>query len=775
MERVAELLLAAAGAWLILRGAQAWRGALTRTEIGSLLLVPALFFGAGWVSGGSQSNLDYVYQFPPYRDAGGPAPPARNRILTDIPLQILPFRQLVQEHFRAGTWPHWAHELGTGQPLSGNATSAPMAPFQLPTLVLPPERGQPIAAGWHQLIAALGAFLLARALGVGSAGSLVAGYAFSASLFQTVWACYPLAMTTAWLPLAVLAARCVVRRERGGLVASCLVLGACALEGHPVEFAQVVLGAGGAALIAVPRNGLVPAARSLARFAGCVGIAGLLAMPALGPVVESFGQSERRLYVATGERVAPDPLDFGQFVYLFDPFVSGSPRDDNWTGADNFSERATLFAGLFPLAAMLIGWSRAGRVRHLTLLAAAMLAIQLLLPIWFYLVGGLPLLPHLVSLRIRVLWVLAAALLAGCVTDAATVPSVRRRIGAALLLLGIATAVRGVAVEGPGPQRLWRLGAGGAAAATGVLAIAATGPAGLALALPALTLLDAGLAGVRYNPVDPQHVALETPPVVRELRQLLADEGEPARSIAIGAVLPGYLPAFHGLMDPRGWDPLRPADALQVLRSRLHRPALRGQLQQRATLDLALHRFLGIRFVLARHERDPGPPWERRRSVGELTVWRLPEVRPLVFLPERVTYLSRPQIAARLATGTWPEEVLVEGPDAEGGAQEGEVRAVKLVANGFAGEARLVRSGIVATSLTWMPGWSVQAGGQELRTRRVNGGFLGFELPAGEHRFAARYRPPGWPVFLAMSGLGGLLLAGLVLAGSRRRSRPATY
>lgn len=775
MERAAELLLAASGAWVILRLAQLWRGPLRWREKGLLLLVPVLFFGGGLAGGGSQADLDYVYQFPPYRPAGGPAPVVRNRLLTDIPLQVLPFRHLVREHFRGGTWPHWAHELGTGQPLAGNATSAPLAPAQVASLLLPPERGLPIAAGWHQLIAALGAFLLARALGVSRAGALVAAYAFSASLFQTVWAEYPLAMTTAWLPLAILAARDAVRGERGGALASSLVLASCALEGHPVEFAQIVLATAGAALLALPRSGWRPAIRGLARFAGSVALAGLVAMPALGPVFESFGESERRLYMAAGVSSAPAPLDFRQFVYVLDPFHAGSPRDGNWTGADNFSERATLFAGLFPLAAMLVGWSRAGRLRRLTLLAAAMLAIQLLLPLWFFLVGGLPLLPHVVSLRIRVLWVLATALLAGCVTEAATEPAVRKRIGVALLLVGLATAARGVAVEAPAPQRLWRIGAGGAAAATGALALAATAPVALALALPALTLLDAALAGVRFNPLDPQHAGLETPPALRELQRRLAAEGGRARSTAIGAVLPGYLPALHGLLDPRGWDPLRPAEALQLLRARLHRPALRGQLQQRATLDRGLHRFLGIRYVLALGDRDPGPPWERTLTVGELTLWRNPEARPLVFLPENLTYLPRDEISARLAKGAWPESVLVEGTEVGERAQQGEVLAWELTANGFSGEARLAQPGIVATSLTWMPGWSVRTDRGALRTRKVNGGFLGFELPAGSHRFVAQYRPRGWLLFVALGGVGLLLLGGSIVAAVRRRASPAPY
>ncbi len=776
MERVVELLLAAAGAWVILRGARAWRGMPNVRESWLLLLVPVIFFGAGIAGGGSQADLDFTYHFAPYRTPGVPAPRARNPLQSDIALQILPFRHLVRRQFGEGYWPHWSHELGTGQPLAGNAQSAPMALAQLPTLLLAPERGQPIAAAWHQLIAALGAFLLARSLGIGRAGALVAAYAFSASLFQTVWASYPLAMTTAWLPLAVLGARAVVRSEAGGALASCIVLFCSATEGHPVEFAQVVIGATGAALLAVPRTGWLSAARAICRFAGCVAIAVLMALPALGPVLEAFGESERRVYVDSGQPAAVAPLDFAQLAFILDPFTDGSPRDANWKGPVNFSERATLFVGLLPLAAVLVGWSGSkGRSRRLAGIAAAMLALLLLLPVWQFLMAGVRFLPHLVSPRMRFLWVLAAALLAGSLTsEIASVP-LRRRLGAALVLLGIATAIQGVVQEAPLPQRAWRLGAGGGAVAAGVLAWTAGGLGGLALALPTLTLLDASLAGARYNAVDPEHRTLETPAVVRALQAAVAEEHEPVRSVAIGPVLPGYLPSIYGLLDPRGWDPMRPADALQLLRPRLDRPALRGAFQQRQELDLGLHRFLGIRYVLAREERSPGPPWVRGLTVGEVTLWRNPQAWPLVFVPRAVAYRTRDRIRAQLSAGEWPETVLVEDPAEADREQDGRVLAYTLGPDGFRGEVDLARAGLVGTSFTWMPGWSVEADQSEVSTHRIDGGFLGFDLPAGSHHFEARYRPRGWPAFLGLSGAGWLVFAGIVVSRVRRRSLPPAY
>jgi acetyl/propionyl-CoA carboxylase alpha subunit len=116
-----------------------------------------------------------------------------------------------------------------------------------------------------------------------------------------------------------------------------------------------------------------------------------------------------------------------------------------------------------------------------------------------------------------------------------------------------------------------------------------------------------------------------------------------------------------------------------------------------------------------------------------------------------------------------------EDPSRDFLPQLGEVLAWELTANGFSGEARLAQPGIVATSLTWMPGWGVRTDRGALRTCKVNGGFLGFELPAGSHRFVAQYRPRGWLLFVALGGVGLLLLGGSIVAAARRRARPAPY
>jgi uncharacterized membrane protein YfhO len=79
----------------------------------------------------------------------------------------------------------------------------------------------------------------------------------------------------------------------------------------------------------------------------------------------------------------------------------------------------------------------------------------------------------------------------------------------------------------------------------------------------------------------------------------------------------------------------------------------------------------------------------------------------------------------------------------------------------------------VVLSLVQDGGWSAHDGsGRPLPVLRANGPFLAVALPAGDHRIALRYRPPGLLTGAAIAGLTAAALGiGAVLARARRRAR----
>jgi uncharacterized membrane protein YfhO len=75
-------------------------------------------------------------------------------------------------------------------------------------------------------------------------------------------------------------------------------------------------------------------------------------------------------------------------------------------------------------------------------------------------------------------------------------------------------------------------------------------------------------------------------------------------------------------------------------------------------------------------------------------------------------------------------------------------------------------------SQTWLPGWTATVAGRRVPTVRVDGVVQGVPVPAGRHRVALRYDPPGARAGLAISLL---TLAGLLVwLAVCRRYIPAT-
>lgn len=60
---------------------------------------------------------------------------------------------------------------------------------------------------------------------------------------------------------------------------------------------------------------------------------------------------------------------------------------------------------------------------------------------------------------------------------------------------------------------------------------------------------------------------------------------------------------------------------------------------------------------------------------------------------------------------------------------------------------------------SWYPHWHAEVDGREVPLLRVNGGFLGVAVPAGEHGVRFTYRVPTYQVVgLAVSGVTALAL-----------------
>src|SRR5262249_2219778 len=158
----------------------------------------------------------------------------------------------------------------------------------------------------------------------------------------------------------------------------------------------------------------------------------------------------------------------------------------------------------------------------------------------------------------------------------------------------------------------------------------------------------------------------------------------------------------YGLWDPRGNDPMRPADAQILLAARLQPRQQVGQMvrSQPTAFDGPLYNFLAVRFLLSGHRRRLPPPWRLAYEGVAGRVWENPDVLPLFFMPGRFGHYPTRDAAWQASTRIGDfGELGVDGTGGEITTQAGEVRQIRPRSNGF--DLRIVSGGgTVASSIS---------------------------------------------------------------------------
>jgi hypothetical protein len=801
-----SLLVYLAGGALLGALARWWRPQLGWGWIAGYWLLAGAFFAAPLSTSAVQAPTDIAYQWRPWSEMlESPVRPA-NGLLSDIPLQMIPFAALVRDRLRRLEAPLWASEMGTGQPLLANAQSAPFSPLGLLALPLPPVRALPVAAAWKLFLSLLSTHALLAALGAGRAGAAFAALAFTFSVYSICWAYYPLGVAAAWLPGVLLGLLLLRRGERGGLAGLVACSTGMALSGHPETLAHVALAAGAVAAALLLGGGGVPRRRFLGGLAAAAALTGGLTAPALLPVVEALPETVRaQLIQRSSKGVQPPPFTARLLRVVVDPLAFGSPRDGNWAadraGPGNYNELCSGYAGLLALAlAAAAALALRGRALAIVAGGAAALAAAFAIPPFLQAVRALPLLDHAANARLRLFWVLAVAVAAGLGLE----PLASRRGGRWAAAACSAGAALALALQGQPAapwQQAWWSATLGACAVTSLAFLwfaAARSPGGRGGWLPWLAVaalaLDLGLLEARFLPVLPAGFDLSPPPALSVLTAAMrAAPAAPFRVIGEGYILEPNLAAYYGLWDPRGNDPMQLARATLVV-GRALRPRFRiGQPQALGSrpYPVSFLSFLGVRYILTRHREALFPPWEEAWNDQGGKLWRNPGALPLFFMPASWRTAPHPAaaLAATLANDDFAAAAVAEMPDAGGspaagamaappGAatrQLGSARLRRVSANGFEVDVATPTGGLVVSSVASCTGWRLAIDGRPAGLLRVNAGFLGFLAPPGRHRATLEYRPAGWVWGLRLCGLTLLaILAAAAVRAARRRSGAAT-
>ena len=759
-------------------------------------LVLAVFFAPAILTGGQ-----FVY-----RDAGR---------------MHHPVKSWVAHRLAAGRVPEWNPYCGLGEPLMGGAIDAVQHPFGLLLVVLPFEIGFKLWVLLSYLLAALGAYLWSRRLGLGWHSAVTAGLAFALCGYLVSASDNLTYLTTlAAIPLVLAAAPRAGEPIGPSRLAGCAAASAlCAAGGDPQGWGFAVL----ASAVATVAAGAPPLGARLGRAAAVLGASLVGAAPFVLPVLAWIPYSSRGDPLLDEElrRWALAPLRLPELAipHLFRPESTGglvSQVHAVYSGeADTRLPWAlSVYCGVTVLLLATLGAARSRSAR--------LLAGGALLATWMAMgrnAGFGQIAAHLPVLSSFRYWEKLA-------------------VWPALLLAPAA---------GFGLEALWA-GRGGRRLAVAALLLAAgvlSGWAGLAL-LPNAT---AALLALRGDLAAANELA-------RHLREGLLHAG--AFSAALGVAVLALAGARPGRWTPAVLSLLVVGDlaAANVRAYVLGPPQLDGQevplaapLQGKGSLDRVLTPFpLYVERWPELREFESGfrwgdrtlmPSWNVARRIGNFDDYsgmipvrtsrlfkRLERARfaevvglwgvgwavvprsldlaaeaslrpPLDVVAEdrelpaflvRIPHRRRAYLAAELASvdrrgamefvlraGPADGRSVVEGPLPPGyRPPRGEVLFLHDEPEEVALRAVSDRPALLVLSDALAPGWTATVDGKPAEILPANYLVRGVWVGAGEHTVLFRYRTPGLRQGWAILAVGGLALAGWALARRRRAAIAAT-
>ncbi|MGZ5449342.1 MAG: YfhO family protein [Thermoanaerobaculia bacterium] len=724
------LLLYAATAALLLWLTHRYVLPLTPAAAALLFLIPFLFTGYALLTSRVYAPVDHAWDFVPLNwmkeDYGLVA--AHNGYLSDVATQMIPWRAAVRGALAHGEWPLWNRFLLAGDILAPAAQPAPFSPFTLLACLLPPALSMTFTAAIAHLVAALGAFLLARSLGCREAAALIAAAGFTYATSMALFILWPLGFAWAFAPLVFTG----VRRRSLPLLTVAFVL--LLLAGHPETALHVVFLAAIYALITVPP-------RALPRLALAGVLALLLTAFFIMPILEAAPQThehERRNAIFAKIPRGAEPRDAlarlatDAFPYLHTR-LPDVPID-------------TAAVGSIILALALYGAIRV-RSRESWFFAGMAVFCLLARAEWKPIARALqklPLFDQALNERFSFGAALALAILAALGVEELFRRD-RDRVAAIVLVITFVVLAAGNA---------WLLRNVQAPAAWGKYKIAAE-LIGLALAIALLRKPQFLIAAVLLQRVvsdggiyraHEQKLAYPPIPILQAIpRQPI----EPFRITGHGrAFIPG-ISALYELEDVRGYQAMTFRRTFETYPLWcVHQPVWFNRVDDLTRPFLS---FLNVRYAIT-WDRDPPPPgWrEVARQRGSLLLENT-RVLGRAFVPGRVR-IGHDALSEMAAEQDFGARAWIEAPLPPQERANGPGRVVTRNARlGYELDVRMEDDGWVVVSLPAWRGWRAYVDGRRVETRFANHAFLGVHVPRGTHRVRLVFLPTSFVVGGAIS------------------------
>ena len=406
-----------------------------------LAVMLAIFFLPAILTGRALLPTDLIFQLDPLWQPLAPQGftfPG-NQLLSDQVYQSYPWKHYTMHSLAAGRVPLWNPFANGGQPFLANGQSAVFSPFNGLSYLAPLSTSFLVTVGLGLFVAVFFTFLLAREVGIGKAGALLAALAFAFSGPVLVWIGYAIGNVTPWLPAVLFfSERMAARRSWAYALATAIVVGLQFLGGQPeMSFHLMLLWLAYCLYRASARCGrrlshwFEPASKLLV--IAVVGLA--LAAVALLPFLTFVTESEV-LWARAGSQspvlrtLFLDWHAWPSVVTAVLPQFMGTPANGSyWYPFGNYNEYA-LYIGVLPLALAIVAvvaaykkdrsapLNRSGPpVAFFAVTATVALGVSLHWPI-FNLINRLPIFNLVVNGRfLRSIYALAMAILAGAGLD----------------------------------------------------------------------------------------------------------------------------------------------------------------------------------------------------------------------------------------------------------------------------------------------------------------------------------------------------------------------
>jgi hypothetical protein len=728
-----------------------------------------------------------------------------NLALTDPVQQMYPWMHLAAGSVKSGRIPYWNPFAFAGTPFLANPQVALFAPFSLPFWVFPLPYAFGFAAGCKVWVAAFGMFLFARQLGCRQWAALFAGSAFGLSPFLIVWLSHPVSGVFAWLPACLyFIDRFLVQGGRGSLAGLALVVAALNLSGHPGSqlhsaLALVVYGVVRMTIQAA-RKGW-PAVRMAATAAAAVAMGFAVSALEWLPFAYALPGSNGVAVRAGGGGILPFEALIGAII----PDWWGHPTGSALPGGPaNYNERV-MFVGILSVLLVGLGRPSAGSWRRWTP-TALLLLVGLFVPFGLSpvreAVVNLPGLANTNNLRLLGVFHLGAVALAALSLEHLldSPVAMRRALWMLPVLLVLQCSLLWSATGGASWFDAVRVAQAPAVfdattavlrAAGGVRAAAVTLGLLLALlvgrvwgrqvAIVSVTLLAVGellTFDWRYQPLSPpEYVWHSTPPAITYLQENAAD----SRVSALGNAMFPEASTVYRLRDIRGYSAPQPGARLAHLLATASPnlgtsdmvtfPALTPETAR-------LFDILAVRLVLTGHEGlgATSANYREAYSGNDGKVFENAGARHRVFVPGRVlTAANEDQSLAHLMSSDFRPQVdaVVETsiPQSDVGVGAGTATIVRDELDELILQCKMDRGGLVVVADSWDLGWSVTVDRHPAPVLRVDSVLRGVAVPAGAHRVAWRYDPPGFRAAMVVSVLSLCAIVGVFFAGVGNRRR----